>query len=70
MLLTFFSPFPLLPLLLNLFFFVKCENNVEKMDPLLNLSVIYTITIGTMLNFTSGNNGQRLKIYRAKYEFN
>ena len=36
-------------------------NKGEKMGPLPVLSIIHTITIGTMLNFNGGNNGHWLE---------
>ena len=39
------------------------------MDPSLILSVIHTITIGTMLNFNGGNNGYGLKYVTCKPTF-
>ena len=53
---TFLSQCPLLLLLLNVFFLLS--------SPI--LSIIQTITIGTMLNFNGCNNGHGLKMLREK----
>ena len=37
------------------------QNNREKICPSPILSVLHTITIGTILNFNGGNNGHKLK---------
>ena len=63
---TFSSPCPLLPQLLNMFFYCH-QNNGEKMGLSPILSVIHTITISTMLNLTGviTNTGyKRLRINR------
>ena len=63
---TFFSLCPLLPQLLNMFFYCH-QNNGEKMGLSPILSVIHTITISTMLNLTGviTNTGyKRLRINR------
>ena len=50
----------LLPPLLNVFSYCN-QNNGEKMGLSPILSVIHTVTIETMLNVNSGNNGHGLK---------
>ena len=47
---VFFSPSPLLPSVLNMFFY-RHQNNRERMSLSAILTVIHTTTIGTMLNF-------------------
>ena len=42
------------------------QNNRVKMGPSLILSIIHNITIGTMLNFNSGNNVNGPKDVRCK----
>ena len=44
-----------------------CHQSIgEKIGPSPILSVIHTVTIGTMLNFNGGNNEDRLKNGRCK----
>ena len=40
------------------------QNNRKKMGSSVFLSIIHTITIGTILNFNGGNNGHGLKTLR------
>ena len=55
---TLFSLCPLLPPLLNVFFY---QNKGEKMGASPILSDIHTVIIGTMLYLNGGNNGHGLK---------
>ena len=57
-----FSPYLLLPLLLNVFFFIIVRV-LEKMGPSPILSIINAVPIGIMPNFKGGNNGYGLKCY-------
>ena len=53
---TFYSPCPL---------FLLLSSEYDRMNPSLILAIIYTITIGTMLNNNGSNNGHRLKMLRV-----
>ena len=52
---VFLSPHPLLPRLLNVFFYCH-QNNGEKMGRSPILSIIHSVTIGTLLSFNGGKN--------------
>ena len=46
--------------------FYYYQNNRGEMSPSPILSIIHTVTIGTMLNYNGGNNGHGLKNVTCK----
>ena len=59
-----------IPTVIQCVLFICHQNNGEKVGLSPILSVINAITIGTMLNFNSGNKGHGLKNVTCKQTFN